>query len=404
MWHRMNARCTAASVALLAVLVTGCDPFEVLNPGPIGDESLDLPEAGPVVLVGIVGAVEVSADAFAYFGGVASSDLTSDATRPWVQNPGEGRLEPEDGQFNWDLGASARWIAERGIERLEASQPDPQTSPLVAGAYLWAGYANRILGDNVCVAVFDGGAPQSVDEHYRRAIQHFTKAQDMAQAIGASLDTLRLAAIAGLAQANLILGNYAEARNFAQQIPDDFLWVAHRSDNSGREFNQIWLETHQQRQVTVYGTYSDSLGPTGDPRTPWEAVAGLGASGTKPFHRQLKYAARGSDIPLAKGAEMRLIEAEVELRNGQISNAMSIINDVRSDAGVAAVTANDSASAWVALDRERHLVLWLEGRRLKDNARFSNPPLSQFSVSFMQGRDSCFPPSRTEADSNPNIP
>jgi hypothetical protein len=57
----------------------------------------------------------------------------------------------------------------------------------------------------------------------------------------------------------------------------------------------------------------------------------------------------------------------------------------------------------VALDKERHFTLWLEGRRLKDNARLSAGGLSSFSATFMQGRNSCFPPSLNEVASNPNL-
>ena len=398
-----GVRALGALVAVLA-LVTSCNPFDVLNPGPIDDTDLDLEEAGLVVLVGIVGEVEVSLDAFAYFGGVASSDLSADATRPWVESPGKGDLLPADGEFQWDPGQSALWVATDGIRRLEASQPNPQSSPLVAAAYLWAGYANRILGDNVCVAIFDGGPALAVEEHYLQAITQFEEARSRAASIGASVDSIRLAAIAGLAQSHLILGNYAVAAGFAQQIPDDFLWVSHRSSNSDREFNTIFTESHEQKQITVHDTYTAALGVGADPRVPFEDLTPeLGASGVFPFLRQLKYTSRGSDIPLAKGAEMRLIEAEALLRGGDMAGAMVMINQVRTTAGVATVSASTVAEAYLRLDQERHLVLWLEGRRLKDNQRFSETSLSSFSTDFMLGRDRCFPPSLREQDSNQNL-
>jgi hypothetical protein len=406
------------NLSLVLGVLAACDPFEVTNPGPILDESLDDPDAGMAILTGIVADVEVSLDNFAYFGGVASTDLNPDATRPWVQSPGQGSLLEQDGDNQWDPGVRARWVAEEGISRLLETQEDAASSPIVAAAYLWAGFASRLLGDNVCVSVVDGGPATPNDDNYTRAIQHFQEALDRATAIGASVDSIRLAAIAGLAQSNLILENYSIAAGFAAQIPDDFLWLGHRSDNSNREENQIFQETHQQKQVTVWGTYTDSLGAGADPRVPFEVVdpPQFGASGLHPFHRQLKYSARGTDIPLAKGPEMRLIEAEVLLRGGDRDGAMTMINQVRQDAGVADVTGvTDDAGAWLALDRERHLVLWMEGRRLRDNDRLSNPPLSSFSTSFMAGdgfettggahepRDRCFPPSRTEVESNPNL-
>ncbi len=397
---RWSPRAVIGTMAVVALLAA-CDPFQVVNPGPISDADLELETAGKVVLVGIAGEVEVAVDALAYYGGVASTDLRGDATQPWVQNMSDGRLLPEDGQYNWDLIQTAVWVAEHGVERLMRTQPDSLTNPLVAGAHLWAGFANRVAGDHLCVAIFDGGAPTPLNDYYTRAVTHFNRAMTIAGTVGASLDSIRVAAIAGLAQSYLMLGDTAKARSFAQQVPDDFLWVAHRGLSSTREYNTVF-ELTNIHQATVWSTYTDTVGVGADPRVPFEKTTKLGSSGTKPFYFQLKFQ-RATNIALAKGPEMRLIEAEVLLRAGDIPNAMLKINKVRQDAGVAQVTATTAPAAWVALDHERHLVLWLEARRFKDNQRFAAEGVSQFSVSFMQGRGTCFPPSTTEAQSNKNL-
>jgi hypothetical protein len=372
-----------------------------VNPGPISDDNLSIEEAGKVVLVGIVGEVEDALTNMTYYGGVASRDLVADATQPWVQNFSDGRYRPEDGQFNWDPIAQAIWVADSGVARLARTQPNPDANPFVAGANLWAGFANRIAGDHVCVAIFSGGPPGPINDHYTKAAQYFDKARTIAVAIGAGADSIRVAATAGLAQSHLILGNYAQAASFAGQVPDNFLWVAHRSLSSTREYNLLFELTNIS-QATVWSTYADTVGPGVDPRIPFERTAKLGSSGTKPFHFQLKFK-RDTDIPLAKGPEMRLIEAEVLLRGGDVPGAVAKINQVRTAAGVAAVTATTVAEAWVALDHERYLVLWLEARRFKDNQRLAAAGLSAFSVSIMQGRDTCFPPSTAEAQSNRHL-
>lgn len=409
MWSRtkegLRRSSRGALVAAVAFAVAACGGmFDVVNPGPITDDALEQAAAGKTVFFGVVADVEYAVNEVAFFSSLASGDISPDATRPWNQAPGEGRLLPQDGEWVWEPGQLGRWHAEEGIERLKRTQSDPDRNPLIAGAHLWAGYANRLMGDNMCITVIDGGEPQEWTEWYERAVSHFETARSMATAIGASLDTVRLAALAGLAQSHLILGNYDQAASFARQIPDDFLWLAHRSEGSGREYNWMYQETHEITQVTVWGTYVDSLGPGADPRTPFLRTEKKGASGTKPFYQQRKYTARGSDIALAKGREMRLIEAEVLLRKGDVPGAMNRINYVRGLVGVSPVTATTPADAWVALDRERMLELWLEGRRLKDRQRFSDPPLSAWSVAFMRGRDRCFPPSQKELDTNRNIP
>lgn len=398
----MRRHCMTVSAALLLATL-GCGLTEVSNPGPIQDAALDDPAAGRTVFIGLVSDVEVAAGSAAYYAGVASTDLNADATQGWVQNMGAGRLITEESSYIWDEAQAARWTSEFGIERLKRTQANPDRSPWLAGAYLWAGYANRILGDIACVAVFDGGPASPNADYYTRAIAHFQNAITMATAIGASMDSIRTAATAGLAQAHLILGNYAQAAQFAGQVPTSFRWVAHRSGNTAREQNRVWEGTVLSTQATVHGTFSATLGESGDARTPWKNLNKTGSSGLRPYYQQMKYADRGDDIPLAKGAEMRLIEAEVALRANDITTAMQRINAVRSAANVAPVSAATAADAWLALDRERHLTLWLEGRRLKDNARLSGPGLSSWAASFMQGRDACFPPSLNEIASNPNL-
>jgi starch-binding outer membrane protein, SusD/RagB family len=381
----------------------GCDMFDVTNPGPISDDALNTEAAGPTVLVGIVADVEVAVSDAAYYAGVASTDLSHDATQGWVQNMGNGILRSEDSQYVWNPGQRARWVAEDGIRRLNQTQSNPSGSILIAAAHLWAGFANRNLGDNTCVAVFDGGPAEPNSVYYTRAATHFQEAMARSQSIGAQADSIRIAAMAGLAQARLILGDFQGAAEMAVQVPDNFLWIAHRSGSSLREQNRVWEATHLSTQATVYGTYSDSIGPNGDPRTPWFDLGQSGSGGTRPYFRQMKHSTAGSDVALAKGSEMRLIQAEARLRSGDISGAMELVNHVRSLAGVAPVAAGTVAEAWLALDRERHLVLWLEGRRLRDNVRLAEPGLSPWAAGFMAGRQGCFPPSLTEINSNPNL-
>lgn len=175
--------------------------------------------------------------------------------------------------------------------------------------------------------------------------------------------------------------------------------MARRHDTSSRENNLIWSETHVNRQVTVWRTPIEKLGPNGDPRTPWVDTKRLGAGGQAPFYQQKKYAERGADIPLAKGWEMRLIEAEVKLRAGDVAGAMALINKVRVAFKVPLRTAVTAAEAWQALDHERLVTLWLEARRLKDNARFFEQGVNR----YLEGRDKCFPFSDSEINSNPNL-
>ena len=332
--YRQGCRGILGAVAF-TVLLSGCDLFDVVNPGPIIDEALNEEAAGKTVLIGVAADVEVSVDAMAWLGGPASTDLDADATQPWLQDAGEGRLTVINAESSWNPMQLARWGAAAGIARLSETQSDAGTNQYLTAAYMWAGWANRILGDNACIAVFGGedkdgdgttesGEVQDRDQHYVRAIERFETALSRAQSGGH--DSIAMASRAGMAQANLMLGNYSQAQSLAAQIPDDFMWAARRSSNTNREINSVYQFTHEgTKQITVWGMYNDSIGPETDPRVPWRDMNQTSGGGVKPFYRQLKYTDRGDDFPLAKGHEMRLIEAEVMLRMGDREGAIAKI-------------------------------------------------------------------------------
>ena len=410
--HRNGCRGILGAMAFTALL-SGCDLFDVVNPGPIIDEALNEEAAGKTVLIGVAADVELSIDALAWLGGPGSTDLDADATQPWLQDAGEGRLTVINAEYSWHPMQLARWGAAAGIARLSETQTDAATNQYLTAAYMWAGWANRILGDNACIAVFGGedrdgdgttepGEVQEVNQHYARAIERFETARSRAQSGGH--DSIAVASTAGMAQAHLMMGNYSEAQSLAAQIPDDFMWTARRSNNTGREINSVYQFTHEgTKQITVWGMYNDSIGADTDPRVPWRDMNQTSGGGVKPFYRQLKYVDRGDDYPLAKGHEMRLIEAEAMLRMGDRAGAIAKINYVRERVGVPPVAAATDEEAWLMLDRERNFELWLEGRRLKDNQRFSREGLSSWAVGFMQGRHDCFPPSLAECSANENV-
>src|SRR5690606_20496655 len=127
--------------------------------------------------------------------------------------------------------------------------------------------------------------------------------------------------------------------------------------------------------------------------------------GTTPHFRQEKYPERGSDIPLVKGTEMRLIEAEALLLNGDVAGAMAKINEVRDFWELPDLSAADADEAWDHLDNERHLTLWLEARRLWDLHRWDHEVLRGGSIVYpgVENRASCLIFPLSECQTNPNL-
>ena len=156
------------------------------------------------------------------------------------------------------------------------------------------------------------------DAAFRRAIPLLEAAVRNANSSGQS--DVATAAQGGLAQVYLGLGDMQNAVANAAKVPTDFVFAAAYSSNSGRETSQIWNETHGRHEISAWMTLAGTVG-AGDPRTPWTdcsdpssgCPSGNGADGQTIHYRQEKYPTRDDDIPLVKGTEMRLIEAEAAL-------------------------------------------------------------------------------------------
>ena len=255
-------------------------------------------------------------------------------------------------------------MAEDGIRRMREVGGAVASSALMAEALVWAGFSNRLLGDIHCEAVFDNGPPMPRSAFYERAEAHFTEAIQVGMSAGAS--DVTYAAYGGRASVRLILGDLSGAVSDAGQVPTDFAWYAEYNDvaQGGRQTNAVWHETHPRRNVTVGLTwFRDYYVETGDPRVPSQDANRAGGDGISPLVSVEKYPDGTSDVPLTKGSEMRLIEAEARIRGGQWQEGLAMINAARAALGVPAWEAMSAEEAFEALIRERAIVMWLEARR-----------------------------------------
>ena len=172
------------------------------------------------------------------------------------------------------------------------------------------------------------------------------------------------------------------------------------------------------RAHTQWSTWHfDYITTTPDPRLPMTRTgtllgdAALECCGRVPFYPQTKHSTSASPVRLASGREMRLIQAEERLRANDLVGAMTQINLVRTNAGTSTITATDITDGWRLLKRERGIELWLEARRMGDRRRWaaaSTPgALNILEVTgpaaHLTRQDLCFPVSRSERETNPNI-
>ena len=403
---------------LLLGLAAGCD-FEVTNPGPIQDTFLDDTQAFEAILNGMIRSHSVGMTFMAGHGGAIAKEITSSGftgTDPLGMSPQmrAGILTPEEGNSHWNETQRARWVAESGVERYRDGLPESEfnSSDVVSQAFLWVGYSNRMLGENMCAAVIDGGPAQEIAVHLERADAAFSNALSIA--VNLDNTTLANAARAGRASVRLHLGDWAGAVADANNVPTDFVYQTPYFTTERSEFNTIAEGSIVQwRTYTVHDTwFLDYFAETGDSRTPWAEVPehpfGSGV-GDVPWLPQRKYPTVDANINVSSGREMRLIEAEALMRQGQWQAGLEVVNEIRTSTEdisgdpLSPWEASTAEEAWTALKRERGVELWLEGRRLADLRRWLEEG-TPGEMEDMQGRSLCFPIGTTERNTNPNLP
>ena len=456
------------AAAVVALLLAGCDT-SVTNPGLTPDEQLDKPAAWPAV---VVGARRALSDAIGSSAGPVSQLLYWGAAVTFEINPAGSTGSygiptdvqaglPTDATMNgdWTQSNVARYAAEAAVARFRRVMPDTlfPKSLFVAQAYLYAGFANRLLGENFCQSVIPVEvpnpthyvlAPGNLGSHtlyFLRADTAFTNALAVFTASGKT-DTQTVnfirAAHAGRAAVRADLASYglapwADATADAALVPDTAKFLAPYSAASPDQYNYLyWARANQSfRAHTEWGTfYEDYYRRTRDPRVRWDtttksdtlgdaAVAKFG--GRVPFWPEAKYATTSAPVRLSSGWEMRLIEAEAALVGGDVATAVTKMNLRRTNLALPlydpAITLD---SAWTLLKLERAIEFWLEARRIGDLRRWiaNNTPgayvdgtyrasypgtLSPTPIETMTtpvARALCFPVGRNERETNPNVP
>lgn len=387
-------RVRGRSLALLAaggLLLAGCD-LGVSNPALIEETDLETQQAVPAIVNGALGTFGLATTIMGGGGTYSASALLAGElvhSGSWVPpreiSEGTPNNESPENQSHWGYSSQARWQAEDAIGKAQRLVSDPASNSWVALAQLYAGFSNRIMGEMFCDAVIDGGGIEPHTAFSERAVGFFQDAVQTAQT-GGHEDT-RLAALAGQAQANVMLGRWDQAVAAAQQVPTGFVFSHVHSENSTSEHNGVhnWAYRGDNGfQLTVWGTKwaewgLDTADPEagGDPRASFQPLLTsdgnplIGGDNRRPVWRVEKYPARNTGIPLAKGTEMRLIEAEALLRQNQVGGAVDLINQVRAHHGLDPVDAATPAEAWPLFMQERGVELWMEGRRLGDLRRWS---------------------------------
>lgn len=454
---------TSAVVAAF-LFAAACDTG-VTNPGLIPDQALDKPEAWPAVVVGArralsdaIGSSATTGGEVLYWGAAVSFEINPAGSTGSFGIPTDVQTGlPTDATVNGDWTSSnvARYTPEAAVARFKRVMPDTlfPKSTLVGQAYLYAGFANRLLGENFCQSVIPIRDPDTTQFkllpgnlgshtlYFRRADTAFTNALAAFTASGKT-DTQTVnfirAAHAGRASVRADLATYglapwADALADAALVPDTSKFQVPYSAASPDQYNYLyWARANQSfRAHTQWGTFYEGYYRTRrDPRVKWDSTALNGDAavakfgGRVPFWPEAKYTTTAAPVRLSSGWEMRLIEAEAALVAGDTATARAKMNIRRTALALPGITFTSLTEAWTALKTERAIELWLEARRLGDLRRWidNSVPGSHVDGTYRGSvadtlhtapietmtapvaRALCFPVGRNERETNPNIP
>jgi hypothetical protein len=406
----MHLRRLVSVSALGVLLVAGNSCDRITDPGPVDDAVLDDPVSHPALVNGMSRSLSRALNYVAYTGGALSREIVASGSMTLfgiTTRQRAGLLDPSTSETDdhWRFAQQARWVAEDGVRRMRAGLGNEfATSALAAEALVHVGFSNRLLGENMCDGVIDGGPIEPRSVYFKRAEAAFTEAMTIAAA--ANSQPLLLAARAGRASVRVWLNDWTGAAADAAGVPATLVYQARYTAAELEQYNRIYWSNGNQpyRAHSVVGTFYEAYyASTNDPRVQWKRnpAIPLGTQNVA-WLFQTKYDKRESPITLASGREARLIVAESLLRSGDIASALAAMNQTRIDLGLPLWTASSATEAWVALKRERGIQLWLEGRRLGDLHRWLAEKIPG-DVEDMTARSTCFPIGQTERDANSNF-
>src|SRR5213079_1125607 len=217
---------------------------------------------------------------------------------------------PTDATMNgdWTQSNVARYSAEAAVARFRRVMPDTlfPKSPLVGQAYLYAGFANRLLGENFCQSVIPVEIPDPTQYrlgpgslgpqtlYFRRADTAFTNAIAVFIASGLTdtgTTSLLRAAYAGRASVRADLATYglaqwADVLTDAALLPNTAVFQVPYAATSPDQYNYLfWARANQSfRAHTQWGTfYEGYYRTTRDPRVRWDTTGLQGDAAVAKF-------------------------------------------------------------------------------------------------------------------------
>lgn len=398
------------------------DLLEVADPSRYTSEDLD--DALQAVTDGVEGDLYATIDNI-FAGGALSSDEMQH-TGTWTQWD-----DMDHGRWLYDfvgLGSNdgllrVRWFSRDTQERLirVLGESEAMRHRGMAQIKTVEGWSDLINAEYFCESPAVHSGPVVTDmELMAIARDNLTQAMGIADAAGAQ--DYKLWAQAGRARANLWLGDdgaaLADARAVLAADPDYYheaeysingsvywwVFVATYGENNAGGLREKWWPYVDIDAKMMRDVYTNEL----DPRLPIYHEPGLkGVDGITDFYSQWKFQDRNSDVKISHSGEMKLIEAEVLWRQGDMAGAMEALNFLRTRVGLTAhAPTTDGDLVFEYFMHEMFAELFMEGRRFPYLHRLQQVEEVFGALNDPERplpRPTKFPISETEARYNPNI-
>jgi hypothetical protein len=455
-------RLAAFGMASALAFTVACDADQILDVEDIdvaSPESVSDPTALPAVLAGALGDFAVAYNGGGDFNqitlaGQLTDELYNTETFPTrIENDQRRQQYQSNGSLQGLFYATqqARASADRAADGYIRLERDTEVG--LAEALNLSALSYTILAENYCSAVpistldangnFVFGPELSTTELLEVAVRKADSALANATAadgIGAAAKRTEQARLARIIKARALLNlnrpdEAAAAIGGAAGVPTTFQYNYTHSETTGRQNNGTWGVTVSVARFGVpdreggnglpFQSEGNTAGATKDPRIAnvVRGGTGRGFDNSTIQYMQQKYPARPSPVTIADGVEARLIEAEAALRAGDANGALTILNDLRSNAdllalrgyaagSLAPLTLAGSPDAQVdQLFKERAYWLFLTSHRLGDLRRLVRQynratesvfPTGSYHKSGTYGTDVNTPIPQAE-DNNPNF-
>jgi hypothetical protein len=370
--------------ATVTLALSACSTIlDVQFPGRVPAEKIDDPSLATVLAKSVIGDVECAYNNYTAANAAHSDEFETSNSNGTGAAWGERGITASSGDYidgvcegtftSFGIQTvmhTARFQSEDIFAKLSAwtDAQVPNRKQLLAIVKTYGGYPYVFFGETYCEISFDGAPAVSRAASLAIAETRFNEAITLAQAAGDN-DILNMARV-GLARTKMNLKKWAEAATVAAQVPSGYLKMADRGTENDRRFNKLY------ENFNVGGLYvvADELRAIADPRL---RVRDGGRGAFNPTIRLWvtdKYGSLGDPIRLASYLEARLIQAEALAQQGQVAQALAIINARRVELGLASVSASTQAAAIQAVIHERRMELAFEGgQRQNDILRYNIP-------------------------------